>query len=101
MKSCQVGVKAILRFKVNVESHKVQEREMKVFGRGIIHVSDEGVWVFGLHRPVQALEVPFNSSAAQPPNNRCCDFIPERIAQESWMASARTSLGTYQFFNVR
>src|SRR5499427_5001724 len=81
MKSCQVGVKAILRFKIDIESHKIQERKTEVFSRWIVHVSYETIRVFRFHRPVQAFEIGFNSLASQPPNNGCRNLIADSIAK--------------------
>ena len=73
---------------------------MKVFGRGIIDISDEAVRIFCFHRPVQALEIAFNSLASQPPNNRCCDLIAEGIAKQSGMPGADTCLTPDQLFDI-
>src|SRR5262245_17278076 len=101
MKPGQVGVKAILRFKVNVESHKVQEREMKVLGRGIIDIGHKSIRIFCLHGPIQALEIVFNSTATQPSDHRCRDLIAKGIAKQSGMPGAHTRLTPNQFFDIR
>src|SRR5262245_23107929 len=101
MKSRQVGVKPILRFKVNVERHKIEEWKMKVFGRGIIHISDETVRILCFHRPIQALEIAFDLPAAQPPNHRCRDFIAKGVAKQSGMRGAHTYSTPDQLFDIR
>src|SRR5687767_7248087 len=74
---------------------------MKIFGGGIIYISDEAIRVFCFHRPIQAFEITLNSPATQPPNNGCCDLISKRIAKKRGMSRARTHFCAYQFFNVR
>src|SRR5687768_898615 len=74
---------------------------MKVFCGGIVDVRHEPLRILLLHRPVQSLQIPFNLLAAEPPNNRCRDFIAERIAEKRWMAGAATRFASHQLFDVR
>jgi hypothetical protein len=47
----EVGLEAVLCFKVDVERGEVHERYLQVLGRGIAHVSNETFGILGLRRP--------------------------------------------------
>ena len=97
----EVRVESLLRLEVDVEAHEVEERQLEVFRRGIVHVGDEPARVLVLDHPIQAREVPLNPAATQPARDRRRDLVTQRVAQQGGMTRAALNLRANQRLDVR
>ena len=97
----QVGLKPVLRLEVHVEAHEVEERQLEVFRRGVVHVCHEPAGVLLHDRPVQPLEVALDPSAAQPARHRRRDLVAEGVAQERRMTGVVPDLRADQRLDLR
>src|SRR5207244_9864099 len=59
----QVGIETLLRFQINVETGKIEERKLKIFGGGIIDVGDKTFRILRLHGIIKACEEAFQSAS--------------------------------------
>ena len=89
-----------MRFQVDVEAHEIEERQIEILGRGIVHVGDESLRVFVPHNSGEALEVALHAVAAEPASQRRGDFVAERVAQQRGMAGAGAHFGADQCLDV-
>jgi hypothetical protein len=86
-------------FQVYVETHKIQEGELEILGCWIIDVRDESVRVDGLDDGIEPLEKSLYLNPSIPSNNRCGNFVPNSISQNSGMSGAVGDSFPYPGFN--
>ena len=55
----EIGIEAFVRFEIDVEAGKIQERKLQIFGGRIIDVGHEAVGVLGFRSIVKAFEEAF------------------------------------------
>ena len=72
----------LLLLQVDVEAHEVQERELEIFGGGVVHIGDEALGVLGLDGAVRPPQVAFDRSTAEPSGYGAGDLVADGIAQQ-------------------
>ena len=97
----QVGFEAIPGLEVDVERQQVEERQLEVLRRGVVHVRDGTSGVLVLHCRVEAFEVSLDLPATQPAGDRRRDLVPEAVAEQGGMAGDRAHLLPDDAFDVR
>ena len=85
---CQIGLEPLLGFEINVEANKIQKRQMKVFGRGIINVGDQAFRVFRPGGAIQPFQKAFHPAAAVPTHNRSGHFVANGVTEQGRMSGA-------------
>ena len=93
----QVGLELLFRFEEDVEADEIEERELKVFGRGVVDVRDEGVG--GSSSVATAVEGFFqgllDSPAPVPAHDRSSDIVADRIGEHGRVAGAFTNTAAH------
>ena len=92
----EVCLEPLLGLEVHVEAHDVEERQLEVFGRRVVHIRHDAGWVLILHDAIQSLEVAFDPGPAEPARHRRWDLIAKCVAQQRRVARAGADLGADQ-----
>ena len=82
----EVVLQALLRLEVDVEGGKVEEGQLEVLRRGVVHVGDERVGVFGLDRLVEVVQEALDAAIAVPARNLGRDLVADRVAEHGRVA---------------
>src|SRR5262249_32274795 len=92
---------AFLRLQVDIVANQIQEAELQILGRGVVHISDEALRIRVFDNPVQSLEVPLDPTAPEPADQGRRDLVAERVAKKSRMPSAGTCTAAHAMLNIR
>ena len=95
----EVSLQLRLRLEIDVEANQVDERQLQVFGRGVIDVRHEAGGVLVLCGPVQPLDPTLYTASSVPANDRGRDLIANRVAKDGRMTGARAHSGAYPLLN--
>ena len=88
-----------MRFEIDVEAGKIQERKLQILGGRIIDVGDEAVGVLGFRSIVKAFEEAFQFAAAMPAHNGSRNLVANGVAKNRRMAGAGADLSPHHLFN--
>ena len=95
LQPCQVGLELLFRFEEDVEADEIEERELEVFGRGIVDVRDEGVGIFLRRHAVELFQELLDSPAPVPAHDRSRDLVADRIGEHGRVAGAFTNAAAH------
>ena len=93
MQSCDVVAESLPRLEEDVETGEVEERKLEVFGRRIVDIRDERVWVLGLRRRAETLDEALDCAGPMPPHDRRRNLVTDAEAQHGRMTCALGGLG--------
>ena len=71
----QICLVIVLRFQENVETNKIEERQVQVFRRRKVRVRNERTGGHFLHIIVQVLQETFDGAGSMPAHDGCRNFV--------------------------
>ena len=95
----EIGIEAFVRFEIDVEAGKIQERKLQIFGGRIIDVGHEAVGVCGFRSIVKAFEEAFQFAAAMPAHNGSRNLVAYGVAKNRRMAGAGADFRAHHLFD--
>jgi hypothetical protein len=84
----EIRVEPLLGLEVDVEAHEVEERQLEIFRRRVVHIGDERTRVARPHVLRQALDVTLHLSTAEPAHGGRRNLVPHGIPEHGGMAHA-------------
>src|SRR3989442_396029 len=86
-------------FQVHVEGHEVEERELQVFRRRVVHVGHEGVGILLLRDAIEPLDEPLDPPPSVPTHDRCRDLVSDAVAEHGGMVGTNPDPSPDAAFN--
>ena len=100
MQAGEVSFKVSLRLEIHVEANQVQERQVQIFGRGIVGVAEKPLRVFCFGDPVKRLDETLHPARPVPAHDGRGDLVGDDVSEDRGMARAGADLGAYQFLDL-
>jgi hypothetical protein len=88
METGEVGLQRLVRFEVDVEADDVEERQLEVLGRRVVHVRDDRLAVDLFHRRTESLDVALDLPTPVPTDDRGRNLVADGVAEQRRMAGA-------------
>ena len=95
----EIGIEAFMRFEIDVEAGKIQERKLKIFGGWIIDVGHKAVRVLRFRSEIEPFQETFQFAPAMPPNDGSRDFVANAVAKKRRMAGTGADFGAHHRFD--
>src|SRR5437773_3870671 len=86
----QVRFKSRLFLEVHVVTNEIEEWELKVFRRGVVHIGDQSLGVLVLDRRIELLQIALDPPVTVPTRDLRRDLVAERVGQKRRMPDALT-----------